>query len=251
MTAAATLATSWLPQATPTAYEWVTIDIETMAGRPEEAERWMRLHWAPSPKLKAETIGNKYLEALETKKGQLALIEGARIICVSLRSNTELRCLHCLDKHRPTSVNGGLVEGFATMADMLIAVRNLLDAMVGPDTTIVGHNLRHFDLPMLRHAYVREGIRPPVMLTARDVDVFDTMLEYGYRFSRNEKLFISLSDLMESFGLTSHKGAVDGSQVGELVASGQFDTIIKYAMLDVLATADVFLRMTGQAEGLK
>lgn len=235
----------------PTAYEWLCLDIETVGGRPEEAERWMRLNWSPSPTLKPDTIGRKYLELLEAKRDKLALLDGAKVICISLRSDTELRCLHCLKQHGPVQVHGGLVEGFADMAGMLIAARNLLDAMVTPETVIVGHNIKHFDLPMLRHAYVREGLRQPLVLTARDVQVYDTMVEYGYRFSLIDKPFISLADLLENFGMQSHKSIVDGSQVGELYEKGEFDTIIQYAMLDVISESNVFLRMTGQADGLR
>lgn len=242
-------------------FDWLTIDIETVAGRPEDAERWMRMHWSPSSQIKKpETIGQKWFDALEGKRQKLALLDGAQVICIGLRSKDldygggsviEFGCLHCMGEHLARDVKGATVQGFASQTEMLIALRNILDARAVDETTIVGHNVRRFDLPMLRHAFVREGVRLPMLLSRPDILMFDTMVEYR-RFSLVDKPFISLADLLEVFGLTSHKQAMTGADVGELHAAGQFETIVQYNLLDVIAESEVFLRMTGQpVEGLK
>src|SRR5690606_9470914 len=110
---------------------------------------------------KPETVGRNYFEALAEKKERAALVNDAPIVCVSLRSEDELRCLHALGAAEPREVDGGLVEGFATMRDMLRALRNLLDVRCDPGTILVGHNVLGFDLRKLRWAYVAHGLRMP------------------------------------------------------------------------------------------
>lgn len=227
-------------------YRFLALDIETAQGRPEAAERAMRLAWTPNKTWKPETIGNRYLEMLAKKEERLALLDGAPVIAVSLRSDTEHRCLHSMSAHPPKWVDGGLVEGFASQRECLIALRGLLDSRVSPDTVLVGHNILLFDLRRLRWAYVRAGVRLPLAFAAKDQPAFDTMREYGHRFSGDGDTHIALRDVCESFGLTSHKSIVDGAQVPELFAAGQFEVIVQYSLLDVIAEADLYLRMTGQ-----
>jgi len=235
----------------PQFYEWLALDIETTDGRPEHAERWMRMNWSPTPSWKDETIGKRYRELLEKKKQKLALLDESPIILVTLVSNeNELRAIHCMYEHQPKNMFGALVEGFATQAEMLAALRNLLDAKVFNDTTIVGHNIKHFDLNKLRWANLRESLRLPVALQLK-MPIYDTMLEYGRRFSLNRNPYIALDDVLELLEMDSHKKVMSGADVPDLYRAGKYDTIIQYGLLDVLDEAEVFLRMTGQSEHLK
>ncbi len=234
----------------PTDPGWLALDLETAEGRPEDAERWARMIWSPSPKWKPETIGQKYLEAVTKKGERLALLDTSPVICVGLRTETELRCIHSMRAEAPRMMSGALVEGHADERAMLIALRSYLEAINAADRTLVGHNVRNFDLRRLRMAYLRAGIRPPMCLVARDVDTFDTMLEWGRRFSLDDNAFVALADILEVLGMENHKAAMTGEQTPDLFRAGAFDTIIAYCVLDVLAESDVFLRMTGQAGGL-
>lgn len=231
-------------------FNWLTLDIETIGGRPEDAERDMRMNWAPNPTWKPDTIGKRYLEMLEKKRERLALIDGSRVVSVALRSNPEAaqtRVLHCLYVHDANAVGGALIEGFATEREMLAALRALLGAHVGDQTTLVGHNIADFDLPKLRMAYLRNGLALPACL-AGDQDIFDTMRVWGRKFSATRDPFVSLADVFEILGVESHKDLVDGSQVDQLYAEGKHDLLIKYNLLDVLAEDELFRRMTGQLD---
>lgn len=244
----ASLATKRAPSApgTPTC-SWVAFDIETTNGRPEDAEAWARNLWSPDRRWKAETIGSRYLEVVSKKEERLALLDAAPIVCISVRTEFELWCLHAMEAHEPRSVHGGVVAGYATEGDMLVAFRTLLDSRVpGPDVPLVGHNILGFDLRKLRWRYLKQNLRLPVALAAKEQAVYDTMVEYGRRFSTDRDLFISLSGVLEALGVDSHKDLVDGSTVPDLYEAKQYDTIIRYALLDVLAEADLYLRMTGQ-----
>lgn len=228
-------------------YEYLVLDIETANGRPEDAEREMRTLWAPNPTWKPETIGKRYLEAAEKRQERLALIDSAPIVCVSLKSGSELRCLHALREEAPRGMAGGLVEGFASPRAMLLALRALLEARLPLDAPLVGHNIAGFDLRKLRWAYLHHGLRLPVSLTA-DQAVFDCMREYGRRFSLKDSPYIQLAVLLEEFGIANHKSAMTGAEVPALVEAGEVDTLVQYALLDVLAEEEVFLRMTGQGD---
>jgi len=228
-------------------YAYCVLDLETANGRPEEAERWMRMSWSPNPSWKDETIGARYREMLAKKQERLALLDEAPIIVVCLKSETELRALHAMGAHEPKHVSGALIEGFADQPGMLRALRDLLDSRVGPNTTLAGHNIVKFDTPKLRFAYLAAGLRLPACLIGRDQSVFDTMLNWS-RFSLTERPFVALDDCLEVLGLPNHKSTVTGKAVPELHAAGQYEAIINYCLLDVLAEESLFLRMIG-AEG--
>jgi len=87
-TPAATPAELLTPAPMPAPYRWLALDIETVSGKPTEAEEWMRLHWTPDPRLKPETLGRRFLDGIETKRQKLALLDGAHVIIVSTRSDT-------------------------------------------------------------------------------------------------------------------------------------------------------------------
>lgn len=233
----------------PAPFAFLALDIETANGRPDEAERHMRLTWSPSSKWKALTIGERYLDAEETWKGKLALLDTAPIVVVSLQTESELRCLHALGAAPPHEVHGGVVEGFGSMREMLIALRTGLDARVGPETPLVGHNIVEFDLPKLRHAYVRSGLRLPVCLRDRDQPVYDCMVEFVRRFCvGRSRIMVSLSDLLDELRLPNHKREMDGSQVPRLVEEGRVDELVAYALRDAAIEAELYRRMSGMGE---
>lgn len=250
-------------QATPSLFggpafsPWIALDIETANGRPEDAERHLRAHWSPPSNYKtAEAVGNAWLKYREEKTAKRALLDHAPVVVVTLRTPLMLHALHCLGAApiAPCAVTGGGIEGFATAPEMLRALRNAMQLLVGPETVLVGHNIRGFDLTKLRWQYVRAGLQMPDAL-AGDQPVFDTMREYGKRFSMVEKPFVALADLLDEFGLPNHKGEMDGSKVPDFVEriqAGAPDApklladLLAYALKDAAIEADLYLRMTGQ-----
>lgn len=232
---------------------WLALDIETVAGRPEDVERYLRMHYqVPGNRKTPQAIGEHALEWAAKKRTQAGLLDQARVICVSLHSELGTRVLHCLREEplREESTGKGWIEGFATRHAMLVALRFALDEVVGEETVLVGHNIRGFDLPKLRWSYVAEGLRLPAAL-AGEQPVFDSMREYGRRFSMVDKPFVALADLLEEFGLPNHKGELDGSRIQEFHDAGRFDEILAYALQDAAVEASLFLRMTGQHEDLE
>lgn len=242
------------------AQPWLAIDIETANGRPEEAERWMRLHYTPPSHYKtAEACGKNYLEMREKKLEKRALLDSSPVVIVTVQTPTAgLHGLHCLGA-TPAATHagtGGLVQGFATAREMLIALRTGLDSLTAEGTVIAGHNIIGFDLPKLRWAYLKAGLRMPYALApSASQPVFDSMRQYGKHFSQVEKPFIALADLLEEFGIPSHKSELDGSKVPGMVAEilaggsnapGLLDQLLTYALKDAAVEAHLFLAMTGQ-----
>lgn len=227
---------------------YFALDIETTNGRPEDAEAWARNMWTPARNWKPETIGRRYLETVEKKEERLALLDVAPVIAISVRTPYELVCMHAMGAAAPEQVQRGVVVGYADEKAMLTAFRALMDERVSdPSIPLVGHNILGFDLRKLRWRFMHHGLRLPAALAAREQATYDTMQEYGKRFSVDRDVFCSLSSVLEAFGLDSHKDLVDGSTVPDLHAAGDVATIVRYALLDVLAESDLYLRMTGQA----
>ncbi len=223
---------------------YLAIDIETIAGEPTEAEEWMRRTWAPNPAWKPATIGQRFLGAYEKKLERLALLDTAPIISVALRTEVDCRVIHWLPVDDP-QMAGAALERLADQSAMLRRVRDYLDQLSG-ETLLIGHNVLHFDLPKLRLAMLRHGVRLPAALVYRDQPVYDTMREWS-RFTLDERPMISLSDVLDLCGLPNHKQVAQGAMVPELYEQGEHATILTYAVADVVAEWSLFLRLTGQS----
>jgi hypothetical protein len=221
----------------------VTIDIETIAGDPTEAEASLRRTFAPNANWKPATIGERYLEALEKKKERLALLDTAPIISVALRTEADCRLLHWLPID-DQEIGGVPLERLADQRALLWRLREYLLGCV-QETVLVGHNLRHFDLPRLRLAMIRYGLRLPPCLADPEQPTYDTMAMWRY-FSLEEKTMTSLEEALEAAGLVNHKAAMSGVDVPEVYRKGDYKTLAAYAIADVLAQDALYLWMTGQ-----
>lgn len=246
------------PAAPFSTWSRVTLDIETEEGRPEEAEADMRLTWRPDWTWKDETIGKRLREANATRLAKLAVLDTAPIGCVSLRSDLgELMVLHAVKEDEPRKFSDrvpGIVQGFAGERAMLLGLRILFDHYAGPDTLLVGFNVKGFDLRRLRRGFVRHGLRLPRWLASPDQPVFDLMREFVARFSGEDRLFISLGDVLPYFDMASHKSTLSGAELPGLFAKARagdaeaLETIVGYSLLDAATEDELFLRMTGQTE---
>lgn len=228
---------------------WITLDIETKDGRPEEVDHWMRTFFSPPAHYEtAEAIGKCYLRIREERRKKRALLDGSLIVIVSVRTPRGLYALQTLRPQAPAidAATGGTIIGFETGRQMLVALRQGLDELSAPDTVFAGHNILSFDLPKLRFAYVKAGLQLPRALAADRQPVYDTMRQFGGRFSQQENPFIALSTILDLFGLPNHKGEIDGSKVQEYIAAGRFDELFTYALKDAEIEARAYLAMTGQ-----
>lgn len=132
--------------------------------------------------------------------------------------------------------------------DVLTRFNRALDAIkpsMWSATTVVGHNVLAFDLRFLVQRYIVNRVKPhPIIATtatakAWDNRVFDTMTQFAGFGNR-----ISLDKLCLALGIKSPKGEIDGSMVGQYVADGRIEEVSEYCKRDVVATREVYQRMT-------
>ena len=133
-----------------------------------------------------------------------------------------------------------LLEGFINLVNLRYST---------PDKFICGHNVKEFDMPFIARRIIINGLPLPMVLNIAgkkpwEVNFLDTMELWKFG---DYKAFTSLNLLTHVFGIPTPKDDIDGSQVYQ-VYYGEHDLkrISIYCEKDILATAQVFLKMRGE-----
>jgi len=107
--------------------------------------------------------------------------------------------------------------------------------------TLIGHNIISFDIPLIYHRSIINGIQPNgafhMAYKPWDGRCFDTMTEWAGSRDR-----IPLDKLCKLLGLPG-KGDVDGSQVPQMYADGRIDEIRTYCAQDVERVRSIYHRL--------
>lgn len=132
-----------------------------------------------------------------------------------------------------------LLRDFSDMASRFLRTR---------EHRICGHNIKEFDVPFICRRMLVNGLPLPSILDVAgrkpwETPFIDTMELWKFG---DFKSFTSLKLLCAIFGIPTPKDDIDGSEV----AAVYYDThdvhrIAVYCEKDVVATAQVFLRMNG------
>jgi len=124
---------------------------------------------------------------------------------------------------------------------------NLLANHFGqPQHLLCGHNAKEFDIPFIARRMIIHGIALPNKLNLFgkkpwEVPHLDTLELWKFG---DYKHYTSLKLLTKILGIPSSKGDIDGSQVAHVFyVEGDLDRIVIYCEKDVIATAQVFLRL--------
>lgn len=118
-----------------------------------------------------------------------------------------------------------------------------------PDKFICGHNVKEFDMPFIARRIIINDIPLPHILDIAgkkpwEVTFIDTMELWKFG---DYKAFTSLNLLTHIFGIPTPKDDIDGSQVAEVYyKEHDLKRISIYCEKDILATAQVFLKMRGE-----
>ncbi len=128
---------------------------------------------------------------------------------------------------------------------------NLLEhSYSASDKFVCGHNVKEFDMPFIARRIIINGLPLPRVLQIAgkkpwEVPFIDTMEMWKFG---DYKAFTSLNLLTHVFGIPTPKDDIDGSQVAE-VYYGEHDLkrISVYCEKDILATAQVYLKMIGES----
>ena len=234
---------------------WACVDIETCDGSPDRIIPYLRRSWSEGASKKPEVIGQRFLDAALKEEDKLAVLPWAPIIFTQLCTPRGVWGFHCMGSQPTTSdVPGAVVHAADNPREMLIAFRSVCEDQIGVGTDVVGHNIKHFDLPRLRRAFVTNRVHMPAWLGRSDQPVFDSMRTFASAWAgakhdddagRKRKMFASLDDVCDELGLERNDSPLCGAAVPEAYKEGRFSDIVDYGLRDVLVESRVYLAMTG------
>lgn len=232
---------------------WLCLDIET-GNAPEAAIQSAIDAWKAPSNWKPETVEAKRTEAAEKIRDKAALLDASPVLCVAIKTDRDAVIFHGMNS--AANVPGWTVQSGESERDMLADLRSWLDRMTTPETLIIGHNLRAFDLPKLRNAYIRHGMKLPEILKPRlrdeeKAETVDTMsLFKAFSMQHRDDFMISLDNVAAGLGIERPKQVIDGSQVPKLHQAGEYEPILIYCAIDTATTARAWQLMSGNAPDL-
>jgi uncharacterized protein YprB with RNaseH-like and TPR domain len=121
---------------------------------------------------------------------------------------------------------------------------------MGPATRLCAHNGKEFDFPYLCRRMLVNDLSLPSVLNMMgkkpwEVGHLDTMEMWKFG---DHKHYTSLDLLLAIFNIQSSKGVMDGSMVSKVYyQEGALDKIAEYCVGDVVAIAQLYLKMKGLA----
>lgn len=235
---------------------WVCLDLET-GDAPETAIQAAVEAWKAPSNWKPETVTAKRQEAAEKIREKAALLDASPILCVAMATDTTRIVINGMG-HEAPKIEGWHVLPAGDEEHLLLTLRNYLELIAGPQTAIVGHNIRGFDLPKLRQAYLRHRLRAPAVLAAKVLDfepqqqVIDTAsLFRAFSMEHRDDFCPSLDAVAISLDITRPKGVISGADVPRLHREGRFTEIITYCAIDAAVTARAYQLMSGSANDLQ
>jgi len=119
---------------------------------------------------------------------------------------------------------------------------------VSRDHTLCGHNIKEFDIPYICRRMLINGLPLPAIFQIAgkkpwEINFIDTLELWKFGDYKN---YTSLKLLTAVFGIPTPKDDIDGSQVATVYyKQNDLERISLYCQKDVVATAQVFLRMKG------
>lgn len=227
---------------------WVVLDLET--GDAQEAAIQASIAaWKAPSNWKPETAERNRAEAAVKIRDKAALLDASPILCVGLRTDRDASMISGMPDSGPLTLAGNwCVAQRHNERDMLKFVSQLLDDGTNGSTVLVGHNVRGFDLPKLRNAYVRHRLPLPNCLKPREGEpgqpVTDTMsLFKSFSMEHRDDFMVSLDTVCMAFGIPRPKQYISGADTPRLFNARQYAEILTYCAIDVDATAEVYRLM--------
>ncbi len=117
------------------------------------------------------------------------------------------------------------------------------------EVCLCGHNIKEFDVPYIARRMLLNGLRLPKVLNIAgkkpwEINFLDTMDLWKFG---DYKHYTSLKLLTTIFGIPTPKDDIDGSQVAHVYyGEKNLERITAYCQKDVLATAQLFLKMESE-----
>lgn len=237
------------------AASFVVLDLET-GDAPAEALAATIANWKAPGNWKPETVEAKRREFAEKAADKAALLDASPILCVALQTDRARLILNGMDDSTP-AIDGWPVVPCVNERGLLVTLRAWLDASATPETLIVGHNIRAFDLPKLRHAYIRHSLRLPEILKPRlrdeaKAETVDTAALFkAFSMEHRDDFCPSLDTVAASFGIPRPKQHMSGADCPRLYREGQIATVLTYCAVDVATTTRAYQLMTSTAPDIE
>jgi len=232
------------------AAKYLVIDIET-GNAPAEAIENALNSWEPPKNYKDPAkIETKRKEEFDKILERGALLDASQILCVCLKTDRGRLALNGMGGQ--LGIDGWVTYNLGNEVTLLKVLRDVLNKITNMDSVIVGHNVRGFDLPKLRNAYLRHRLKLPELLaiTPRHDEgpqVVDTaQLFKAFSMEHRNDFCPSITDMAQSLGLPLPKGIISGADVQKLHEAGRYQEILVYCAVDVATTTQAYLLMTGQ-----
>lgn len=131
--------------------------------------------------------------------------------------------------------------------DLLLEFKTMLEKL-NPQTKLCAHNGKEFDFPYMSRRMLVNGIALPALLNLAgkkswEIPHLDTMEMWKFG---DYKHYTSLDLLAAIFNIPTSKGVMDGSMVNSVYyKEGDLKKIAEYCVGDVVAIAQLYLRMKG------
>lgn len=217
------------------------LDIETVP----QCYRWDDLDersaqlFSDKTRFEQERSGKSVAEVYGDKGGILA--EFGKIICIgvgSLRSEGDALAMRVSSFHGDDERE--VLQRFVDMLDKFYS---------SDDHWLCGHNGKEFDFPYIARRCVVHGIRLPRLLDIAglkpwEVGHLDTMNLWSFG---DRKAYTSLALLTHILGIPTPKDDISGADVARVYWEDQdLERIATYCRKDVVATTQLYLRLTGR-----
>jgi hypothetical protein len=232
----------------PDPARWLCLDIET-GDAPEEAIQRAIDTWKAPRNWKPKTVEKNHAEYATKVHDQAALLDASPILCVGLRSPSIGLMFSGMGQGHLSQIPGwSSVIECNDEAEMLIALASWLDTISDASTMLVGHNIRRFDAPKLRGAYVRHRLALPRCLRPVECGpsqpVTDTMsLFKHFSLEHRDDFMVSLDTVCAAFGIERPKQLISGAEVPQMYRDGRIAEILTYNAIDVDSDAEVYRLM--------
>jgi DNA polymerase elongation subunit (family B) len=218
------------------------LDIETVPQhyRWEDLDERSAQLFADKTRFEQERSGRDAAAVYGDRAGILA--EFGKIVCIgvgSIRGQGEAATM------RVSSFHGD------DERELLMRFVEMLDQHFNTDEHwLCGHNGKEFDFPWIARRCVVHGIRLPRLLDIAglkpwEVGHLDTMNLWAFG---DRKAYTSLSLLTHILGIPTPKDDISGADVARVYYEDKdLERIATYCRKDVVATAQLYLRLTGRA----
>ncbi len=215
------------------------LDIETVgcADQYSKLSERFKTQWARKANFFKREEGQTDENLFHERAGIYAEFGKIVVIAVGVYSESETGELHLRTKYYADHDEKKLLADFGIMLEKM-----------GASARLCAHNGKEFDFPYIcRRMLVNDLALPTVLNTAGkkpwEVNHLDTMEMWKFG---DFKHYTSLDLLLAIFNIPSSKGVMDGSMVSKVYyQQGDLQKIAEYCVGDVVAIAQLYLKMKG------